>query len=174
MKKIVIVINGQGGVGKDAFCGVAKSDFVVKVVSSIDRTKMIAKLCQWDGEKNDRNRKFLSDLKLLLTNYNDLPFRDMIREVIDFKNHPDQNVLFVHIREPEEIKKFVETAKKHCPVVTLLVTRPQVEREFGNMADDNVKNYPYDFTFENSSEALGLLAVDANRLVKFILDGLPE
>ena len=65
MNKVVIVINGAGGVGKDTLCELASLHFKVFNVSSITPIKEIASMCGWSGAKDDKSRKFLSDLKLL-------------------------------------------------------------------------------------------------------------
>ena len=73
MEKTVIVINGAGGVGKDTLCEFAEKHFKVMNISSITPIKEIAKMCGWNGEKTDKARKFLSDLKALSIEYNDFP-----------------------------------------------------------------------------------------------------
>ncbi|MBO5879339.1 MAG: hypothetical protein J6Q68_02150, partial [Clostridia bacterium] len=65
MKKLVMVINGAGGVGKDTLCDFASAHFSVMNISSITPIKEIAAMCGWNGEKSDKARKFLSDLKAL-------------------------------------------------------------------------------------------------------------
>jgi hypothetical protein len=172
MNKKIIIINGQGAAGKDAFCSAAALalPFPCKTVSSIDAVKRIACKYGWKGEKTDAARKFLSDLKRAFSDYNNLPFEDMMREVEAFQRDDKYRILFVHIREPEEIEKFKKAAGEICRCVTLLITRPQSERHFGNMADDSVKNYSYDFTFVNSFENLRLLAENAASFIQNILE----
>jgi hypothetical protein len=165
IKKVIIIVNGQGGVGKDTICNVVSQAIPCKIVSSIDAIKRIAREGGWNGEKTDSARKFLSDLKLVFSTYNNLPFVDMMGEVRQFLED-DSRILFVHIREPGEIDKFKKSANKLCPCVTLLITRPQVERSFGNMADDNVNNYLYDFIFSNNEDLRFL----PESIMPFILD----
>jgi adenylate kinase len=62
MNKAVIIINGAGGVGKDTICDLAAKHFKVKNISSITPIKELAARCGWGGEKDDKARKFLSDL----------------------------------------------------------------------------------------------------------------
>ena len=73
MKKITIIINGKGGAGKDTMCEMAAKHFRTMNVSSIDPIKKIASQNGWNGEKDDKSRKFLADLKKIFTDYNDLP-----------------------------------------------------------------------------------------------------
>lgn len=104
MNKKVFIINGSGGVGKDTFCEYVGHYAKVKVISSIDLVKDYASKMGWNGSKTPRDRKFLSDLKDLLTKYNDYPFRDICQKVLWFKED-DNEFLFIHIREPEEIDR---------------------------------------------------------------------
>ena len=148
MKKVVLVINGQGGVGKDALCDIAERHFKVKNVSSITPIKEIAAMCGWDGKKDDRSRKFLADLKQLSIEYNDYPTLWATAQYRDFLAS-DGEVMFVHIREPEEIAKFVKATDGAAK--TLLVRAgDRIKRgAFGNAADDLVENYNYDLYFMN-------------------------
>ena len=104
--KLTVVINGAGGVGKDTLCNIAAGQYRVRNVSSITPIKEIAAMCGWNGEKTDRARKFLSDLKLLTIAYNDYPSRWLDRQYRAFLDG-DEEIMFVHIREPQEIAKFV-------------------------------------------------------------------
>ena len=63
MKKLTFVINGAGGVGKDTLCDLAARHFKVYNISTIMPIKDIARMCGWMGEKSDKARRFLSDLK---------------------------------------------------------------------------------------------------------------
>ena len=148
MNKAILVINGQGGVGKDALCEIAQRHFKVKNISSITPIKEIAKMCGWDGRKDDRSRKFLADLKQLSVEYNDYPTLWALEEYKEFLSS-DGEVMFVHIREPEEIKKFVAATEGNAK--TLLVRAgDRIKRgAFGNAADDLVENYDYDLYFMN-------------------------
>lgn len=103
----------------------------------------------WDGDKSDKSRKMLSDLKMLFTQYNDLCLRYITEQYHLFLNS-DEQVMFVHIREPDEIARFVAVAPEY--IKTLLIYRSGTERVYGNQADDNVLDYPYDITFDNSSK----------------------
>ena len=147
MKKLVVVINGAGGVGKDTLCSFAAQEYKVRNISSVDPIKELAKQAGWTGEKSDRARKMLSDLKRLFTEYNDLPLR-YIREQYEQFLQSEEQVMFVHIREPEEIARFVETAPEQ--IKTLLVTNSNRETAvYGNASDDNVTQYQYDAVYDN-------------------------
>ncbi len=148
MEKIVIIINGNGGVGKDTLCDLAAKQFRVHTVSSITPIKEVAqKYGGWNGEKDNKSRRFLADLKEIFVEYNDLPFQYLCKEYSQFMKSKDQ-ILFAHIREGSEIDKFKKHVSGAC--YTLLVTRNLNENvRWGNMSDDNVKMYKYDLIYEN-------------------------
>ena len=148
MNKAVIIINGAGGVGKDTLCDMASKYFKVKNISSITPIKEIATLCGWSGKKDDKSRKFLADLKQLTVEYNDYPTRWAEERYREFLAS-DEQIMFVHIREPEEIAKFVSATDGAAR--TLLVRGGDRMRKtaYGNAADDSVENYEYDYYFMN-------------------------
>ncbi len=149
LSKLVIVINGKGGVGKDTLCeAVAKHFGGVKNVSSIMPIKEIAAQCGWDGSKDDRSRKFLADLKQLCVDYNDLPTVWLKAEYDKFLVSEDV-VMFVHIREPEEIAKFVEATGGAAKTLLVRANTRLAKNVYGNAADDNVEKYGYDLYFDN-------------------------
>ena len=120
MKKCVIVINGQGRSGKDTICRIMAKRYKVKNVSAIDPVKNIAGYMGWQGEKTDAARKMLADLKQVMIEYGDIPFKYIMERVSEFEKS-DEQLMFIHVREAEEIDKIV----KNCPltVKTLLVKR---------------------------------------------------
>jgi cytidylate kinase len=147
MKKLVIVINGAGGVGKDTLCAFAAGSYRVRNVSSVDPIKAMARMGGWDGDKSDKSRKMLSDLKMLFTQYNDLCLRYITEQYQQFLDSEEQ-VMFVHIREPEEIARFVAVAPER--IKTLLITNSAKERHvYQNASDDNVAQYSYDAVYDN-------------------------
>ena len=173
MNKQIFIINGSGGVGKDEFVNMvsnSKSNYnshllgegedkklvyipVLKVgnYSSVTKVKEIAKIIGWSGEKTEKDRKFLSDLKLLTTEYNDMPLNDMKKYANSFMvaDNDMSKVLFLHIREPEEIAKAVNEFEEYN-VKTILVKRNSVKHIISNMADENVYNYDYDIVINNN------------------------
>ncbi len=149
MKKQVFIINGSGGVGKDTLIELIAeySGFSIMNFSSVDKVKEVARMIGWDGGKTEKDRKFLSDLKLLCSEYNDMPFKSMDSTVNVFHNS-DALMLFLHIREPEEI----ERAKNEFGAMTVLVKRDAVKHITSNMADGRVFNYAYDIIIDNDRD----------------------
>lgn len=147
MKKLVLVINGSGGAGKDTLCDFAARHFRVKNVSSITPVKELAARCGWQGEKTDRARKFLSDLKALLIEYNDYPTAWALGEYRSFLEG-EEEIMFLHVREGAEITKFVSAT--NYTAKTLLVRRPLAHvGAYGNASDDGVEDYTYDYVYDN-------------------------
>lgn len=146
MGKTVIIINGRGGVGKDTLCDIAAKHYKVTNVSSITPIKQIALANGWDGGKDAKSRKFLSDLKQLFTEYNDLPTQYLYQCYEQFMVD-DKEIMFAHIREPKEITKFRERIPTQC--ITLLVERTRNSDNWGNASDDEVNQYPYDYSYQN-------------------------
>jgi len=127
--------------------------------SSVNKVKMIAKSAGWDGGKTEKDRKFLSDLKVLTSEYNDMPYND-ITEIINVFKQNNCQFLFLHIREPQEIQRLVNDFGSK----TLLITNKNVKQIKSNMADANVQNFKYDFIIDNS----GTLKELEQKAVKFI------
>lgn len=114
-------------------------------VSTVDFVKKVANYCGWDGTKTPENRKFLSNLKDLLTQWDDIPYKQVCNEITLFQNRvrmydfePDTDAIaFIHCREPEEIARLC----KELGAQSLLITRSAVEtNDQSNHADAEVYN----------------------------------
>jgi len=148
MVKLVLIINGKGGVGKDTLCDFAGKYFIVRNISSITPIKQIALQNGWDGTKDAKSRKLLADLKKAFTEYNNLPCSYLCKEYETFLDSEEQ-IMFVHIREGEEIDKFRQKVKLPCAAI--LITREQMQNiSWGNDSDDKVDCYHYDYEYCNN------------------------
>lgn len=167
MNKHIFIINGSGGVGKDTFVSLVtvqmsnETSCVPATInySSVDKIKEMAKMVGWNGGKSEKDRKFLSDLKFLCSEYNDIPFRSL-EETVDVFNKSDSLILFLHIREPKEIERAVDT----FGAKTILIKRDAVRPITSNAADGNVLNYDYDIVIENN----GTLADLEQTVIQFV------
>jgi len=153
----VIIINGSNSVGKDNFANFFKKHYEYKSVnwSTIDEVKKISKRnFNWNGDKTDEARKFLSEVKRVWSEFNNGPFEDMVKKISKYNSNLEKSVrnniiYFIHCREPYEIQKFVDKYGKKC--LTLLLKRD--DREVANNdSDKNVANYEYDFYFDNNGD----------------------
>jgi hypothetical protein len=132
----------------------------IDITSTVDFVKEIATECGWDGTKTLENRKFLSDLKDLLTKWNDVPYKTIINRAKTLPDNLDW-IMFVDCREPAEIQKL----KEGLNATTVLIRRPgDEETETSNHADAEVFSYNYDLTIFNNSDIINL----ENEAKKFI------
>lgn len=146
MNKQIFITNGMARCGKDTFASFLNEFIPTLKYSSIDKVKEIAKLCGWNGGKSEKDRKFLSDLKLLTTDYSEIPFNAIKEKVDEFISNSEYQIMLIDIREPEEIEK----AKNAFGAKTILIENNRVKFIQSNMADANVFNYEYDFTIQNN------------------------
>ena len=145
MKKVFIT-SGVGRSGKDTFCEFVGKYIPTHKYSIIDLPKEAAKILGWDGGKAEKDRRFLSDIMDLSTEYNDSPFKDVSSVVSDFKNNLiEDDVLFIDMRDPKDISRAVETFGAE----TILIRNPNIEKIESNHADANVEDYSYDYIIEN-------------------------
>lgn len=156
--KDVIIINGSGGVGKTTFINYC-IDFWGENrsinISSIDIIKKLATQCGWTGEKTEKDRKFLSDLKKLTTDYNNYSFIYTSAMITSFQKlltnydfEEKSGLIFVDCREPEEIENF----KKEFDGVTVLITRDSIPIITSNSSDGRVLDYKYDYYIKNDND----------------------
>lgn len=171
----VIIINGTSKVGKDKFVKMFKykhDDLRIKNYSSIDKVKSIAEIAfGWDGKKDEKSRKMLSDIKKAWSDFNDGPTYDILNKIkTDIKYSIDnkkdkENVYFVHVREPEEIDKIRNVYKEECK--TLLIKRNISNDDIpNNYSDKNVDNYKYDYTIYN--EDIKDLEIEINKFRNYL------
>lgn len=151
----VVVINGAAGAGKDEFVKQCQKQVLwCKNISTVDFVKDIAKKCGWNGEKTPKDRAFLSDLKKLLGEWNDVPFQKTIYAIqayeataLSYDFSTNDVLVFVHCREPKEIARFV----KEMNATALLITRPEADSVTpSNISDAKVRDYQYDYVIDNS------------------------
>ena len=146
MKKITIVINGKGGAGKDTICNIVSKHFPSLNISSIAPIKELAIQCGWNGEKDLKSRQFLSELKRLLIEFNDLPTNYLLSMHQKFLSDKNLKILFVHIRESDQIEAFLKKIKG-CKT-TLLIKKKGLP-VYSNNSDDKVEDFSYNYIYVN-------------------------
>lgn len=151
-KPKIIIINGSGGSGKDTFVSYCQKEYnaypdtiIVGNCSTVDGVKNIARMAGWDGNKTEKDRKFLSDLKVLLGEYNNYPNK-AVEDAIELYGFYNVKVVFVHCREPENIKWL----KEKYDAYTLLIVNNNVPIIESNSSDSRVFEYDYDEIIENN------------------------
>ncbi len=165
----IYIVNGFPGSGKDFFVEYAMKkigkEYCINI-STVDNVKKIAKKCGWNGEKTPKNRKFLSDLKKLLTEWNDYPFECIKKEIHLFKDmiesygfdNDDNFCVFIMCRECEEIYKLQQYFNaKTILIQDLCKNEEEQEKIQSNSADEGVMNYQekygYTYTLQNSHDS---------------------
>ena len=168
----VIVINGQGGIGKNTFvryCIKAHED--TRSISLINEIKYVAKILGWKGDKTKRDRKFLNNLKQLTTKYNNFPFESValnISNILEQYKEDEKStkdlIIFIHAREPEDINYLVNK----YDAKTLLIRKSGLAKKYGNPADDKVFDTDYDYIVYNDAN-LEELEAEAEKFMRKIL-----
>lgn len=164
MDKKIVIINGSGGVGKDTFVEFCSEFANVKNISSVDKVKEAAKiLVNWNGEKDEKGRKFLADLKQISIDYNNYPMTYIKEQADEFKKNDGQDIMFIHIREINEIEK----VKELLNAKSLLITSNRVAKILTNSADANVDQFNYDYYIKND----GTLEELKEKAKSFVMEG---
>jgi len=174
-KKLMVCINGSGGVGKDSFIdfcrniGYSKNSYVANL-STIDLIRQAGRLLGCVN-KSEKDRKFLSDLKNLSKKYNNHPRNYIKDQIKNFCKSTGDTIIFVHSREPEEIEEFKEYFIKNKLVdyfITMIIKNDKVKHINSNASDKNVENYEYDLIINNNG-SLNDLRLDAQLFVKMVI-----
>lgn len=158
----VIIVNGSGGVGKDTFIQYAIPHFIINNPNSlvipysiIDPIKELMTKIGIKLDKDEKNRKFMSDFKLLMEDYNDLPYQELIKTFERAYSYSDNSVFIVVMREPKDISRFItELTHKYGfigkDIYTVLVHNDRVKPITSNIADASVNDIKYDIFINNS------------------------
>ena len=177
----VVIINGKPQSGKDTFCKYAQGycdddeSANTLIISSVDPLKEMLTQLGWDGTKTDKIRDMLMDMKQLWVQNQDGPTMFLFNNILEFHKActGEDNIVFVHIREPEEIKKLVNALtgfeSMGIDVISLLIIRgsgedtPNQPAETRRSDDEAlINNYEYDVTINNDEDLIKLqeLAVE--------------
>jgi tRNA uridine 5-carbamoylmethylation protein Kti12 len=172
----VIIINGNAGVGKDTFVGLLdkqlretleiKNNYqeVLYHTSIINPVKKFAYDIGWAGRKTEKDRKFLSDLKDLIDNYNDFNYNCILEEIRKCNNRKFPPVFFcVDMRSKEDIDRLV----KDTSAIKVLVENNRVNKITSNHADNEVNKVVYDYIIKNNG-TLEELKEECNKFITFI------
>ncbi len=185
----VVIINGKPQSGKDTFCKYAQGycdddeSANTLIISSVDPLKDMLTQLGWDGTKTDKIRDMLMDMKQLWVQNQDGPTMFLFNNILEFHKActGEDNIVFVHIREPEEIKKLVNALtgfeSMGIDVISLLVIRkggedtPNQPAETRRSDDEALINsYEYDVTINNDEDLIKLQELAAEFVDKLLED----
>lgn len=144
--KPIIILNGKPRSGKDTFAEYLNKITRVEKYSIVDKVKEIATQCGWDGSKEERDRKFLCDVKIMTELYNDMPFNSVIEKVKEFNEDDSKSVLLVDMREPRDIAR----AKRELGAYAIFIDNDRVPEIKSNVADGTINNFNYDYRIDNN------------------------
>ena len=150
----VLILNGVARSGKDTFANeiISEANKIKNIyVCSLSTVSLVKEVCQLVGinpkEKNDKNRAFMSNLKDLLTNHSNIPFKNVVKKIEDCCC----DISIIMCREPVEIQKFKDY---YDDCTTILIERDGIHIP-NNDADQNVQRFSYDkYIFNESIDSL--------------------
>lgn len=146
--KTIFIINGMAGAGKDTFVSFLNEIIPTQHISIVDKAKETAKTMGWAGEKTEKDRRFLSDIKLATDRYDDRNYeyiKEQVKDFLENKNNKNK-VLCIDMREKEQIQRAI----KDFGARSVFVNRDGIPYVLSNMADANVFNMRYDITINNN------------------------
>jgi len=176
-KSFIFIINGSNGVGKDTFIDKFRDelrDYEYLNISSIDVVKnMLRKNEIWDGQKDEKGRQLLAEVKAAINKYSDFINTDIIMRVGRWRPRTMMNsIAFIHVREPEQIgilSQRLESAFGEFSMVgTILIKRASAEAAANNDADMNVENYKYDIVLEDKNDEFKSAVNNLTGLIRMI------
>ena len=167
LNKKIVIINGSGGVGKNTFVDLVSKYIPTAFYDSVKTVKDMATLAGWDGSKSEKDRKFLSDIRDLTSEYSDLSYRKVKEAAQKFyKDDFCNSVLFVNMRDQAD----TDRAIKEFGAITLLIRNNNVKKVNSNHADADVEKRDYDCVIENGGtlQELDKLAYDFVQSLKLL------
>lgn len=164
--KQVVVVNGYPGAGKDTVIDMIvdllpgpRFTSIGEKLSSVDHVKRAARLLGWPGDKDEKGRDFLSDLK----DVSDVYYDTSTKRIIQLVDTSECDYVFVMVREPVQIEKLkTYYGTKFC---SLLVRSPRELTGFTNTGDSGILNWSYDYIIHNDGDFADL----KEKAEKFVL-----
>ena len=163
----VVIINGAPRSGKDTFvqlatdyCNIDESAHILNI-SSVDPIKNALTGFGWSGEKTHEIRDILSGIKKIWIVAQNGPTMFMMNNILQFHmtHVGEDNIVFCHIREPEEITKLVNAISgmdiMGIEIMTLFVIREPFNNDIDNNDSDDfdiISKYPYDVVIHNDGD----------------------
>ena len=155
----VYIINGVGGSGKSTFVSIlSELHPLIKEISTVDKVKEVAKIAGWNGEKDDKGRRFLADIKDAMDAYDNLSWKNVDKVIEEDPNY----IYFINARSNYDIDYF----KQRWNAKAILIERPGTPLIFSNHADAGVMDYNYDIVICNDGNLENL----RNKAIQFLLN----
>lgn len=166
----VVIINGVTGSGKDTFIKLAGSyceeNEIANVlnISSVDPIKDVLYQFGWDGNRTDEARDIMMGIKKIWVDAQNGPTMFLMNNILAFhaSHLEEDNIVFCHVREPEEIDKLVKAISgmnsMGIEIMTMFISRDDVITEDTRRSDDYniIRTYPYDRIVYNDEDLAAL------------------
>lgn len=165
----VVIINGTPGSGKDTlvelaidYCNMEECANVLNL-SSVNPIKDVLTGFGWDGTKTAEIRNILSSIKSIWISAQNGPTMYMMNNILQFhmSHVGEDNIVFCHIREPEEISKLEDAitgmSTMGIDIMTLFIIRKNnpLDTEMDICCSDDpqiISKYPYDEVIFNDGD----------------------
>lgn len=139
---MIIGLSGKKQVGKDTAGHYLDLVYKFKRVAFADELKKIAEQLSWDGNKDERGRKFLQDLGMVARNYNpdvwiDLAFRRL-------SVRPDTDFVITDVRFMNEVD-----AIRKCGGIVVRITRDDEIRDDVHASETELDNLEFDYVVKS-------------------------
>lgn len=164
--KMIFTLNGNPGSGKDEFSKILNEFIPTKHISIVDPIKIIEENIRINigkekyFKKDEKYRKFLSDLKDVCEEYNDYSFQWVINEVIIFLSKSDNDILLIDMRSEKDIVR----AEYMFNAESIFIENNRAKRIISNHADANVEKINYNYIIKNN----GTLEEFKNEVENFV------
>ena len=142
----IVILNGNPKSGKNTFAELCEGFSTIEHISYVDFTRnMLDNMGINYHGKTPADRQLLENINDALEKHSDIPFLDICRYTENLSTL-FTGILFVDIRKPENIKRYVE---RFPQTVTVFVDngKPATNVTF---SDSVVKNMKYDYTISNT------------------------
>lgn len=145
--KVILIVNGRPRAGKDTFANILNEFIPVYKYSIIDKVKVLAYISGWRGQKDERDRKYLYELKKLTDEYCEMSYKDVLKRIeMFYENKIKEEILIIDVRDPDEMARLVEDTN----AFTVYIDNKNVPAITSNPADANVDKGEYDFGIDNN------------------------
>lgn len=116
MNKIVVIVAGNSGVGKDYLIGKFREiEPRCNRFSITDFAIPIAREMGWDGERGEKGRKLLADIIDLALWYSDVPLKKLVEKCAK----DNSKFTFVILKDPRDIILYKWLHSIHHPEIKL-------------------------------------------------------
>ena len=141
-------------------------------ISFVTEIKKIAKEhLGWNGSKEEKDRKFLSDFANLTQEYNNFCINSIIKKEEIISSVKNNFIYIIDIRNPEYISnlyQYFSLKGFSYTVCSVFIERNDTIKQYQNKDDNNVLDYSYDYYIDNNSDIINFYSGIETFFNKFI------